>query len=268
MPEPEKFLCPACNSEASADSFQSLNGVGDDFQWYEAPAGRMRLVSELMAIDKRGFTGVATSLLPDRRLVFRFPFREGAGETKHLVMITQKDHPLSEPHIVLTSSNTITNPQQRDSELARRLDDAVERYRSSCKESAQLAPVAVCFELFCDPSSTGQNDVPRSANWYESAEGRLRLSAEISALRNARVDFDSRLLPSGELAFVMDGNILRREGTLVAVFPQAYPAVSAALISGSESLQCSRPIDPAHPPFLEAAPLLADLILSRRGDDS
>ncbi len=261
--------CPICQSGRVEAPLSSFNALESEPQWYEAQPGQERLAMELAEMQRRGFVGVTTSVLPDRRLTLRFPFEDGTG-VKFFTVITQSNHPTSYPQIVLECDGFVMSPGQDSSDMARDLYESVERsqaldryQRAVC---GQPAPLAEYFAMYRYGRPIHLPRENKFAPWYGTPSGKKRLADEITALNNARLLFESRLLANGNMVLVIDGGLLKRPDAVIAVFPSEYPRVSVSITVGRESVQSSTLIIPTLPPFLETAPLLIEVIALKLGE--
>ena len=260
--------CPSCQSESILAPFVPSE-VQSEPQWYETPPGRQRLALEYAEIERRGVASVSTAILPDRRLLFRFPLCE--GDVRFLTVITRSNHPTSYPEVVLESEDAVWIPDRDSSGSARRLYVAVERSQALDRYQRAVSGRPTAAVDYFDCYRGGEHidfaaALPGAPPWYSTDVGKRRLSDEIAAFKNAELKFESRLLASGDVAFVLDGVLLRRPERVVAVFPPEYPNASASISVGRESVQLSNPIDPHSPPFLGTAPLLVEVLASSLGE--
>jgi len=261
--------CPSCQSEKMQAPFVPFSDVQYEPQWYETPPGQQRLALEYAEIKRRGVAGVTTAILPDRRLLFRFPLRN-ERDAKFLTVITRSNHPTSYPEVILESEDAVVIPERDLSGLPRRLYVVVQRSQAldRYQRAVSRRPIATVdyFECYRTWQDFDFAAAPGATPWYGTDLGKRRLSDEISALKNAELKFESRLLTSGDVAFVFDGALLNRPEPVVAVFPSEYPNVSASITIGRESVQLSNPIDRHSPPFLGTAPLLVEVLALKLGE--
>jgi hypothetical protein len=172
---------------------------------------------------------------------------------------------------MLESEGTVLIPDRHSSGSSRRLYVAVERSQALDRYQRAVSgrPTAAVDYFECYRTAQDVDfaaDAHEPAPWYGTDRGKRRLSDEIAALKNAELRFESRLLASGDLAFLFDGALFNRPEPVVAVFPSEYPNVSASITVGRESILVSDPIDRDSPPFLRTAPLLVEVLAVSLGE--
>jgi len=233
-------------------------------QWYETSPGHRRLAYELSEIERSH--GRATfSILPNGRMTFRFRIAGTDIQSRHLIVVCKSNHPTAYPNVVIEEGATIVVPQPNGPDIARHLYETVQRcqaldryHRAVRQEALSVAQYPLVFQRGGDPEN--QDIVAAHTQWYLTELGKRRLADELLALSNAQLASEPRVLPSGDLALVFAGVLFNHDKIVTAVFPCAYPKLTARILVGSGCAQETACVDSTQPPFLSGAPLLVEAL--------